>query len=187
MSYLPYNSIVNRLMKKRTRLVVPDKLIGSEWPFGNRVKIIPSQTFCGVQLDELDEGDGKYRDKMDYCVTSRQHRMPHNSQLATTIQTLGFGGGMGSGDGNDVLQLAETFTICSTPANGLYWASYVLYRVGGGGVGGGDRVTFDKSQIVVDLQLSSQTLEDIRWGLLGTSRKITFIPYPVFYFGPRLR
>jgi hypothetical protein len=111
--------------------------------------------------------------------------MPHNSQLATTIQTTVC---------EDVaVKMVETFTICSTPTNGLYWSSYVLYRVGGGGEA--DRLTFDKSQIACESVADSKSLEWIRLRLVEhplemeketVPSKIKAIYQPLFYFGPRL-
>lgn len=123
MSYLPYKSIVNRLAAKRPKLVVPDHLSGLGWSHGYRVKIIPTQTFC--YFDGLSGGSGGER-QLDLQVNCRQHLMPHNGQLATTIQTL-VGEIDGVGKWNEIEM--ETITYISTPIVGHYQAYYVRNRL----------------------------------------------------------
>lgn len=152
MSYLPFNSIIQRLLVKRPQLFLPTHLSSLGWAWGNRVKIIPTQTFWDVSLENI-------RSAYDYSVTCRQHIMPHNYQLATSIQTLVdvvSTGGLGDVGG---LVMAETFTLISTPGCGLYLANYVLYE--------SKLVTFDCNQIICETSINEpHTLEWIRSNLV---------------------
>lgn len=123
MSYLPFKSIIYRLSVKRQKLIVPDYLSRVGWHHGFRVKIIPSQTFC--YFDGLGGGVEYKQSQLDLQVNCRQHLMPHNGQLATTIQTLV---GEINGVGEWTEYEMETLTYISTPEGGKYQAYYVLYR-----------------------------------------------------------
>ncbi len=196
MNYLPYKSIVHRLATWRPKLVVPEHLSSVGWPHGFRVKIIPSQTFC--HFDGLsDRHTTSLQKQLDFQVNCRQHLMPHNGQLATTIQTLvGEINGVGEWRESEM----ETLTYISTSEVGLYHTYYVHYRQDGGvgkhgRIGVGDGVVFSANIIeprplrIIQSTLLSSLRDgdscDGRGGGGGKKPLITAIYRPMFFSGYR--
>lgn len=135
MSYFPYRSLAHKFCVRMPRCRVPESLSSVGWSSDSKVRIIHDQVIYGSENTKT-------------VMLSRQHWMPHNKQVATTIQT--------SIIIMDRISLMESFTVISTPISGLYKSNYQLYE---GGV--------DKSHLKVSLnQEHPQTLEWIRNRLL---------------------
>jgi hypothetical protein len=135
MSYLPYRSLAHKFLVRMPGCKVPESLSTVGWNSDSRVRIIPDQ-FCGVF------------ENTKTILHSRQHWMPHNRQVATTIQTMVIR--------MDRISVMESFTIISTSTSGLYKSNYQFYQDG-----------VDKCHLKVSLkQEHPQTLEWIRNRLL---------------------
>jgi hypothetical protein len=116
--------------------------------------------------------------------------MPHNGQLATTIQTL-VGEIDGVGKWNEIEM--ETITYISTPIVGHYQAYYVHHRLcGGEGVGKRERIGngIGKEGVVFSANITDPlSLDGIQSTLLnplrGSKPLITAIYRPMFFSGYR--
>ena len=109
MSYLPVKSLAHKFVIRMPRCRLPENLSAVGWNRDSRVRIIPEQRMDGVE-------------KTHTVLHSRQHWMPHNGQVATTIQTRIYL--------KERISLMESITICSTHMSGLYKANYQLYEGG---------------------------------------------------------
>lgn len=109
MHYLPLQSILRKslILPRITHLSKEAGIVT-----GHRVKIIPTQTFA--------------LDAFVWKVHVRQHLMPHNGELATTIQTFGHPKCNTHPQGHVSQSTFESITYLSTPHRELYQASYTL-------------------------------------------------------------
>ena len=117
--HIPVNSLLEKLVNAThpTTLKLPNTLRDTSQI--KRPLIIQLQNFHNLNLNET-MLDGTYRDNnISASVLSRQHIMPHNNQLATSIQT--------SIDINHVRKMVETITILSTNPLVVFEGQYVLY------------------------------------------------------------
>jgi hypothetical protein len=112
MYYLPLQcilrtSLMNPLSKRMEEVILLRSLSKAAWSLQGRprVLILPTQSFA--------------LDAFKWEVHVRQHLMPHNSELATTIQTTCY---------NDMGRMCvfESLTYLTTACNVLYQASYLL-------------------------------------------------------------
>ncbi len=112
MHYLPLQCILRKsllvpLSRTLDEVILLRNLSKAAWSLQGRprVLILPTQTFA--------------LDAFKWEVHVRQHLMPHNSELATTIQTSCY---------NDTGSMCvfESLTYLTTSRNDLYQASYLL-------------------------------------------------------------
>jgi hypothetical protein len=117
MQYLPLQCILRKslilpLRRKFNEVILPRNLCKLEAAAtvadGRRVRIFPTQSF--------------HLGALNWNVHWRQHRMPHNGELATTLQTTCYNS-LGR-----MIQF-ESLTFLSTPDTELYQASYLLQEV----------------------------------------------------------
>jgi hypothetical protein len=114
---------------------VPENLSTVGWTHDSRVRIIPEQRIDGFENTIT-------------VLHSRQHWMPHNGQVATTIQTRVYL--------RERISLMESITFCSTHMSGLYKTNYQLYEGG----------CVDKEHLKISFQQNiPQTLEWFRYML----------------------
>jgi hypothetical protein len=165
MSYLPFKSLAHKFFVRMPLCKLPESLSTVGWNKDSRVRIIADQSMdCFENTTTV--------------LHSRQHWMPHNGQVATTIQTRIYL--------RERITLMESITICSTHMSGLYKSNYQLYEGG----------CVDKGQLKISVQQNiPRTLEWIRNRLLedenvgtweGVERRRMIILRPLvssgFYF-----
>jgi hypothetical protein len=158
MSYLPFKSLAKKFVDRMPRCKLPENLSTVGWNKDIRVRIIAEQRMDGFENTTT-------------VLHSRQHWMPHNGQVATTIQTRIYL--------REKITLMESITICSTDMSGLYKSNYQLYECG----------CIDKGQLKLSVEQNiPRTLEWIRCRLLDDDnvgpRTIYYRPRFVsgFYF-----
>ena len=161
MSYLPLRSLAHKFVVRMPKCRLPETLSTVGWNSDSRVRIIADQTMDGFENTRT-------------VLHSRQHWMPHNGQVATTIQTRVYL--------RERISLMESITICSTDMSGLYKSNYQLYEGG----------CVDKEHLKISFQQNiPRTLESIRDRLLedcvrvrlgGRSGRIRPLVFSGFYF-----
>ncbi len=114
MHYLPLQCILRKslivpLSRRFDEVILLRDLSKSAWSLHGRprLRILPTQSFA--------------LDRSQWEVHVRQHLMPHNGELATTIQTSCY---------NHVGRMLqfESITYLTTPWKDLYQASYLLQQ-----------------------------------------------------------